>query len=96
MKAHTETETLEEVAIGTQTEKAKALLIWNDDVTTFDWVIQTLQEVCGHEYIQAVQCAHIVHNTGKCPVKSGTLKKLQPMLWEILERKITATIEEGI
>ena len=40
----------------------------NDDFNTFEHVIQTLREVCGHNYFQATQCAHIVHNNGMCVV----------------------------
>jgi len=69
------------------------LVIWNDDVNTFQWVEKTLMEVCGHSELQAMQCSMIIHNNGKCSVKQGGYKKLKPLLEAILERKISATIE---
>lgn len=69
------------------------IVIWNDDVNTFDWVISTLIDVCDHQLEQAQQCANIIHNNGKCSVKRGSFKKLKPLLEAILERKISATIE---
>jgi ATP-dependent Clp protease adaptor protein ClpS len=44
------------------------IVLLNDDVNTFDHVTKALQEVCGHNYIQATQCAHIVHGVGKCEI----------------------------
>ena len=69
------------------------LIVWNDEINTFAHVIETLIDVCHHEEIQATQCAFIIHNNGKCAVKQGSYKKLKPMLTEILDRKISATIE---
>lgn len=69
------------------------LIIHNDDVNTFDFVIETLVEVCGHEYLQAVQCAHLIHNTGKCGVKRGTFEILKPICEILLEKGLSATIE---
>ena len=54
------------------------LIVFNDDVHTFDFVIETLVDVCNHEYLQAVQCTHLIHNTGKCGVKRGTFLELKP------------------
>ena len=69
------------------------LIIHNDDVNTFDFVIETLVDVCGHEYLQAVQCAHLIHNTGKCGVKRGTFDALKPICEVLLEKGLSATIE---
>jgi ATP-dependent Clp protease adaptor protein ClpS len=71
----------------------KNLVVHNDDFNTFDFVIETLIEVCKHEQEQAEQCTIIIHYKGKCAVKSGDLYKLKPMHEEILRRGITATIE---
>lgn len=70
------------------------LIMWNDDVNTFDWVIKTLIDVCHHEPEQAEQCSLIIHFKGKCIVKNGSLDKLKPMKDAILDRGIGATIEE--
>jgi len=72
----------------------RALVIHNDDFNTFDFVIETLVEVCGHEPLQAEQCTYIIHHSGKCAVKTAMFKRLQPIWAEITHRGLTATIEE--
>jgi ATP-dependent Clp protease adaptor protein ClpS len=72
------------------------LVVWNDDVNTFDWVIETLVEVCGHSHEQAEQCALIIHSKGKYGVKEGDYQNLKPMCEAICERLINATIEETV
>ena len=71
----------------------KQLILYNDDVNTFDHVIESLIKVCGHEPVQAEQCAHIVHNNGKCTVKAGEFEKLLPMCVALHDRGISAEIE---
>lgn len=72
------------------------LIMWNDDVNTFDWVIETLIEVCGHTEEQAEQCSLIIHFKGKCAVKNGDYETLKPMCDAITERGIGATIEMAV
>lgn len=69
------------------------LIVWNDDINTFDWVIETLVEVCHHTQEQAEQCSLIIHFKGKCAVKNGDYDTLKPMCDAITERGIGATIE---
>ena len=69
------------------------LIVWNDNVNTFEWVIETLVEVCGHTEAQAEQCALFIHYKGKYAVKTGDYDTLKPMCDEITERGIGATIE---
>jgi len=69
------------------------LLVWNDEVNTFDWVIQSLMDVCGHSNEQAEQCAWIIHYKGKYAVKIGPMKKLTPMREALVDRGIGATVE---
>ena len=64
------------------------IILYNDDVNTFDHVIECLVKICEHTYIQAEQCAYIVHYSGKCVVKTGSLEELVP--------KCTALIEAGL
>jgi len=71
----------------------KQIIVYNDDVNTFDWVIQSLIEVCNHDMIQAEQCATLVHYKGKCGVKSGDYSELEPYCYELLNRQISAVIE---
>ena len=70
------------------------LVVWNDEVNTFDWVIETLIEICGHTPEQAEQCAMFIHTKGKYAVKNGSYEILKPMCDSITERGIVATVEE--
>ncbi len=70
------------------------LIVWNDEVNTFDWVIATLIDVCGHTKEQAEQSAMIIHTKGKYAVKEGSYEMLKPMCDSITERGIGATVEE--
>ena len=69
------------------------LILYNDDVNTFDHVINSLVKICKHEPIQAEQCAWIVHLNGKCKVKNGYFEELEPLCVALLDRGISATIE---
>jgi ATP-dependent Clp protease adaptor protein ClpS len=82
-----ETETVEVLV------EKKDLVVFNDDVNTFDHVIESLIKVCKHEVEQAEQCTWIIHFNGKCQVKRGTYEKLVPMCTALLERGITAEIQ---
>ncbi|MCS6933708.1 MAG: ATP-dependent Clp protease adaptor ClpS [Chitinophagales bacterium] len=75
------------------TDTPSKLILHNDEVNTFDWVIKTLVEVCKHTYEQAEQCAYIVHYKGRYAVKHGPYDVLKPMKDAITERGIQATIE---
>ena len=77
----------------TVTEQPCSLVVWNDEVNTFEWVIETLIEVCGHSAEQAEQCAFIIHYQGKYAVKQGAYDDLKPECDAITERGIGATIE---
>ncbi len=87
------TSTTEEKDTLVVTKKPFSLIVWNDEVNTFEWVIDTLQEVCGHSYEQAEQCAYIIHFKGKYAVKHGDYEDLKPQCDAITERGIGATIE---
>jgi ATP-dependent Clp protease adaptor protein ClpS len=87
------TEEATDVLVMTALESTYSLLVWNDEVNTFEWVIETLMEICGHSEEQAEQCAMIIHNNGKYAVKNGTYELLKPQCDAITERNIGATIE---
>lgn len=74
-------------------EELHNLIVWNDDVNTFDWVIESLVDVCGHENMQAEQCALIIHHKGKCGVKRGSFEDLRPQAEALIDRGIQATID---
>jgi ATP-dependent Clp protease adaptor protein ClpS len=69
------------------------LIVWNDEVNTFEWVIESLMEICRHSYEQAEQCAYIIHFKGKYAVKHGSYEDLKPMCDAITDRGIGATLE---
>ncbi len=71
----------------------KEIILHNDEVNTFQHVIVSLIDICGHEPMQATQCAHIVHNNGKCSVKRGSFDHLEPICTALLERGLSADIE---
>jgi len=70
----------------------RKLILHNDDVNTFDFVIQSLIEVCKHEPEQAEQCAMIVHYKGKCTVKTAPYKEIAYICMELINRGLSATI----
>ena len=78
----------------TATEPPCILLVWNDEVNTFQWVIDTLIEICGHSKEQAEQCAMLIHHKGKYSVKKDSYEVLKPLCDAINDRNINATIEE--
>lgn len=75
-----------------QTTDLKDIVVFNDDVNTFDHVIETLIKVCRHSAEQAEQCAWIIHYKGKCSVKKGELTILKPMKEAICDAGIDARI----
>ena len=84
-----------EVEIGEKIEEIKLweLVLFNDEVNTFDYVIDTLVEVCEHTSHQAEQCTLLIHYKGKCGVKVGEFEELVPMRNEICRRGLSAEIE---
>jgi ATP-dependent Clp protease adaptor protein ClpS len=70
----------------------RTLVVYNDDVNTFEHVIQTLIDVCDHEPEQAEQCTLLIHHKGKCAVKNGTFDELAPRCTAIHDRGISADI----
>ena len=84
----------EETLVETLEEPGKKLILYNDDFNTFDFVIDTLIKICNHEPFQAEQCAILVHYTGKCVVEKGSYDKLEPLCTALLDRGLTAAIEE--
>lgn len=68
------------------------LVVFNDDVNTFDHVIESLIEVCGHSPEQAEQCTWIIHYRGKCAVKEGMWDELVPLRNAICNRGISAEV----
>ena len=68
------------------------IILYNDDVNTFDHVIECLVKICDHSYIQAEQCAFIVHYSGKCGVKTGAYEELILKCNKLLEEGLSAEV----
>ncbi len=75
-----------------QEENLHEIILFNDDVNTFDFVIEMLIKVCDHTPEQAEQCSIIVHNNGKCTVKTGVYKELKPRCSKLLEVGLSAEL----
>lgn len=88
-----QTEQEQDVEVLDETSLENKLILHNDHVNTFEWVIETLIEVCKHTSEQAEQCAYLIHNKGKYAVKHGSFSFLKPMKDAISERGINVTIE---
>ena len=74
-------------------DNERTLLLLNDDVNTFDYVIEVLMKVCHHTLEQAETCAMITHYKGKCSVKSGTYEELKPYYISLLTHHLYAKIQ---
>ena len=87
-------ETLAETDVLELQDEECRIILYNDDYNTFDYVIDTLVQVCGHTFEQAEQCAIIVHFKGKCDVKTGSYDYLKPLCVALLDAWLSAEIEE--
>lgn len=74
-------------------ESLHCLIVWNDEVNTFDHVIESLIDVCEHSPEQAEQCAMFIHHKGKYGVKKGSFDFLRPRAEALIDRGIQATID---
>ena len=85
-----EEDVLEEINV----EQGYKIIIYNDDVNTFDHVIDSLIDLCAHSNIQAEQCAVIAHNKGKVDIASGSFDKMYEILETLSHIKIEASLEQ--
>jgi ATP-dependent Clp protease adaptor protein ClpS len=88
----TREKTSEEVLLDEDTLRNNEIIVYNDDVNTFDHVIDTLIYACDHTPEQAEQCSIIVHYKGKCAVKTGSYDDLEPRCSMLLEAGLSAEI----
>ncbi len=82
----------EEVLTLEDIQNNNEIVLYNDDVNTFDHVIQTLIYACDHTAEQAEQCSIIVHYKGKCTVKTGEYDDLKPRCSKLLQAGLSAEI----
>jgi ATP-dependent Clp protease adaptor protein ClpS len=78
--------------VSTLAEREHEIILYNDDVNTFEHVINCLVQICDHTLLQAEQCAFLVHYTGKCAVKTGSLEELVPRCSALLEEGLSAEV----
>ncbi len=82
----------EEVDVAEKEAYEHQIVLFNDDVNTFDHVVETLIGVCDHTLEQAEQCSIIVHYKGKCTVKTGSYEDLKPRCTKLLQADLSAEI----
>lgn len=82
----------EELDVLTQETSKHEIVLYNDDVNTFDFVIDSLVNVCEHTLEQAEQCTILVHYKGKCTVKTGEYRELEPRCSKLLQLGLSAEI----
>ncbi len=82
----------EEILLDELVDVNNEIVLYNDDVNTFDHVIETLIRVCNHTAEQAEQCSIIVHYKGKCTVKTGQFDELKPQCTQLVEAGLSAEI----
>ena len=84
----------EEVQTNESIGNTNEIVLYNDDVNTFDWVIQCLMEICNHTYEQSEQLSLIIHYKGKATVKTAPKPELRPLKDGLVDRGLSAVIEE--
>lgn len=87
------TKTQEDSDVLEAIENSYQVVLYNDEVNTFDWVIECLVEICDHDALQAEQCAMLVHFKGKAIVKSGELTEMQDICTALCDRDLSAVVE---
>lgn len=83
----------EDIALLEATTDLRNLVVYNDDVNTFEHVIATLIKVCRHTPEQAEQCTMLIHYKGKCTVKVGSYDELEGMCTSLHDKDLSANIE---
>jgi ATP-dependent Clp protease adaptor protein ClpS len=82
----------EDLLVETKEQNLNEIVLYNDDVNTFDHVIDTLIYACEHTPEQAEQCSILVHYKGRCTVKTGVYKELEPRCSMLLDAGLSAEI----
>jgi ATP-dependent Clp protease adaptor protein ClpS len=82
-----------DVDLNSSIDTGVSLVVYNDEVNTFDWVIESLVKICSQNSEQAEQCAYLIHYQGRYAVKHGNKRVLNPMRRGLADRGISATLE---
>lgn len=78
---------------GADNQSEAKLVLHNDEINTFDYVMEVLIEICEHSMTQAEQCATITHFKGKCEVRSGSFTEMKELRYQLISRGLKATVE---
>jgi ATP-dependent Clp protease adaptor protein ClpS len=89
-----QTKELEQSKLDEIIEGVYVVIVWNDDINTFDYVINCLMKYAGHEQQQAEQCTFLIHFKGKCDVKKGSQSEMQILNNKLSACGLTTTLEE--
>ncbi len=84
----------EDIALLELIGNSSKIVVYNDDHNTFDWVIQSFVEICRHDAALAEQLSYLIHFKGKATVKTGSKKELKPIKDALIDRGLSAVIEE--
>lgn len=79
---------------GFDQQNKATLVLHNDDINTFDYVMEVLVEICDHSMTQAEQCATITHFKGKCEVRSGSVSAMKELRYQLISRGLKATVDK--
>ena len=77
----------------TDAQNQSTLVLHNDDINTFDYVMETLVDICDHSMTQAEQCATITHFKGKCEVRSGVFTEMKELRYQLISRGLKASVD---
>ncbi|WP_442796150.1 ATP-dependent Clp protease adaptor ClpS [Pelobium manganitolerans] len=86
-----ETFTLDEILTSLKT--VHRLILWNDEVNTFDHVIHCLMKYLDYSENQAEKIAWTVHNEGKCAVLEGSFTEMEIYRKILKQEGLTVTVE---
>jgi ATP-dependent Clp protease adaptor protein ClpS len=78
---------------GVENQNQAKLVLHNDDINTFDYVMEILMDVCDHSMTQAEQCATITHFKGKCEVRSGSFAAMKELRYQLISKGLKATVD---
>jgi ATP-dependent Clp protease adaptor protein ClpS len=78
---------------GVDQQNQATLVLHNDEINTFDYVMEILIEICDHSMTQAEQCATITHYKGKCEVRSGSVTAMRELRYQLISRGLKATVD---
>lgn len=77
----------------TNSQSQAKLVLHNDKINTFDYVMETLVEVCDHSMTQAEQCATITHYKGKCEIRTGTFTEMKELRFQLITKGLKASVD---